>query len=200
MTLEEFFQELFRDELSDLFPGNRMNANVESRPKLLPLINTAMTYAYSKWKVKYASEMLEVVEGTTEYELTAPDILAVIQIVNVYGMDVPQSEYQVLGSKIYFPFPQTQTLEVIYKVKHVKFVEAQDDALTLLDLPEMLVPWLKAYVCHRYFASMKTEGALAKAADFLMQAQMAEQAFMSTNTTQEFTAPANRKLEARGFV
>ena len=101
MTLEEFFQELFRDELSDLFPGNRMNANVESRPKLLPLINTAMTYAYSKWKIKYASEMLEVVEGTTEYELAATDLLAVIQIVNVYGIDVPQSDYQMLDSQTY---------------------------------------------------------------------------------------------------
>jgi hypothetical protein len=200
MTLEEFFQELFRDELSDLFPGNRMNANIESRPKLLPLVNTAMAYAYSKWKVKYASEMLEVVDGTTEYQLAATDILGVIQIVNVYGMDVPQSEYQVLGSKIYFPFPQTQTLEVVYKVKHTKYVEAQDDALVELELPEMLVPWLKAYVCHRYFASMKTEGALAKAADFLVQAQMCENAYMNTNTTQEFTAPVNRKMEARGFA
>ena len=200
MTIEEFLQELYRDELSDMFPGNRMNANVESRPKLLPLINTAMAYAYSKWKVKYASEMLEVVEGTTEYELAATDVLGVIQIVNVYGMDVPQSDYQVLGSKIYFPFPQTQTLEVIYKLKHVKYVEAQDDALTELELPEMLVPWLKAYVCHRYFASMKTEAALAQAANFLVQAQMAENSFMNTNTTQEFTAPVNRKMEARGFV
>lgn len=200
MTLEEFFQELFRDELSDLFPGNRMNANVESRPKLLPLINTAMAYAYAKWKIKYASEMLEIVEGTTEYQLAATDLMAVIQIVNVYGIDVPQTEYQVLGNTLYFPNPQTQTLEVIYKVKHVKYVEAQDDALTQLELPDMLVPWLKAYVCHRYFASMKTEGALAKAADFLLQAQMAEQVFMNTNTTQEFTAPTNRKLEARGFA
>ena len=200
MTLEEFFQELFRDELSDLFPGNRMNANVESRPKLLPLINSAMTLAYSKWKVKYASEMLEVVAGTTEYTLAATDILSVIQMVNVYGIEVPQSDYQVLGSTIYFPDPQTQTLEVIYKTKHVKYVEAQDDSLVELELPEMLVPWLKANVCHRYFASMKTEGALAKAADFLGQAQMAELMFTSTNTTNEFTAPVNRKMEARGFA
>ena len=123
-----------------------------------------------------------------------------IQIVNVYGIDVPQTEYQVLGNTIYFPNPQTQTLEVIYKVKHVKYVEAQDDSLVSLDLPEMLVPWLKAYVCHRYFASMKAEGALAKAADFLVQAQMCEQNFMNTNTTNEYTAPVNRKMEARGFA
>ena len=200
MTIEEFFQELFRDELSDLFPGNRPNANVESRARLIPLLNTAMAYAYSRWKVKYSSEMLEIVEGTTEYELAATDVLAVIQIVNVYGVDISQSEYQVLGSKIVFPFPQTQTVEVIYKVKHVKYVEAQEDHLTELQLPEMLVPWLKAYVAHRYFASMKTEGALVKAADFLLQAQMAENSFMDSNTTQEFTAPTNRKMEARGFA
>ena len=200
MTLEEFFQELFRDELSDLFPGNRMNANVESRPKLLPLVNTAMSYAYSKWQCKFASEMINVVEGTTAYPLVATNVLAVVQIVNVYGIDVPQSEYHVLDSTVYFSNPQTETLEVIYKPKHVKYVEAQDDSLVELDLPEMLVPWLKAYVCHRYFASMKTEGALAKAADFLGQAQMAEQVFMNTNTTNEYTAPMNRKFTARGFA
>lgn len=200
MTIEEFLQELYRDELSDMFSGNRVNANVESRVRLLPLINTAMAYAYSKWKCKYASEMLDVVEGTTEYTLAATDVLAVIQLINVYGIEVPQSEYQVLGSTIYFPFPQTQTLEVVYKPKHVKYTEAQDDALTQLELPEMLVPWLKAYVCHRYFASMKTEGALAKAADFLGQAQLCEQMFMNTNTTGEYTAPTNRKMESRGFA
>jgi hypothetical protein len=200
MTIEEFLQEMYRDELSDMFPGNRMNANVESRPKLLPLINTAMAYAYAKWKCKYASEMLDVVEGTTEYTLAATDVLAVIELINVYGMEVPQSEYQALGSTIYFPNPQTQTLEVVYKPKHVKYVEAQDDSLVELDLPEMLVPWLKAYVCHRYFASMKTEGALAKAADFLGQAQMCEQAFMNTNTTNEYTAPVNSKMTSRGFA
>lgn len=200
MTIEEFLQELYRDELSDMFPGNRMNANVESRPKLLPLMNTAMAYAYAKWKVKYASEMLDVVAGTTEYTLAATDVLAVIELINVYGTEIPQDEYQVLGSTIYFPNPQTQTLEVVYKTKHVKYVEAQDDSLVELDLPEMLVPWLKAYVCHRYFASMKTEGALAKAADFLGQAQMCEQVFMNTNTTNEYTAPTNHKMLSRGFA
>jgi len=29
---------------------------------------------------------------------------------------------------------------------------------------------------------------------------MAENSFMNTNTTQEFTAPVNRKMEARGFA
>lgn len=200
MTIEEFLQELFADELSDMFPGNRTNAFVESRTKLFPLMNTAMTYAYSKWNCKFSSEMIEVVEGTTDYTLVADDVLAIVQLVNVYGLDVPQSQYEVWGKNLFFPFPENQTLEVVYKPRHVKFTPDQDDAQRELELPEMLVPWLKAYVCHRYFASMKTEESLAKAADFLGQAQICEAMFVNTNTTGEFTAPVNRKIEARGFA
>jgi hypothetical protein len=47
---------------------------------------------------------------------------------------------------------------------------------------------------------MKTESALVKAADFLAQAMLAENIFMQTNTTNEFTAPTNRKIESRGFA
>lgn len=200
MTIEEFLQELCRDELSDMFPATRPNAIIESRSKLFPLMNSAMTYAYAKWKCKYSSEMLDVLEGTNEYTLAATDLLAIIELVNVYGKEIPQSDYQVLNQSIYFPYPQNQTLEVVYKVKHVKYTLDQDDALTPIDLPEMLVPWLKAYVCHRYFASMKTEAALTKAADFLGQSLLAEQVFMNTNTTHEFTAPVNVKLYERGFA
>ena len=200
MTLEEFLQELYADELSDMFPANRANAGIESKPKLIPLINSAMTYAYSKWKCKYGSEMINVLENTHEYTLEATDVLQITQIVNVYGLDVPQSEYQVLGQTIYFPFPQTQQLEVVYKVRHIKYTMDQDTALVEVDLPEMLIPWLKAYVCHRYFASLKSEDAMVKAADFLGQAQMAEAVYMNTNTTNEFTAPTNQKMEARGFA
>lgn len=198
MKIEEFLQELYNDELSDMFAGNR-NTILESRPKLLPLMNTAMSYAYSKWKVKYDSYMLTLTADVNEYEIPG-NLLQIVELINVYGKELPQSEYQVLGRNIYFPYPEAQTLEVIFKVPHVKYTIAQDDSLTDLELPEMLVPWLKAYVCHRYFASMKNETALAKAADFLVQAQMCEQSFINTNTTNEFTAPVTDKLSARGFM
>jgi len=199
MTIDEFLQELYGDELSDMFAGNR-NSAVESRPKLLPLMNTAMAYAYAKWKIKYSSEMINVVEDTYEYTLVATDLLAVTRLVNVYGLDVSSTDYQVLGQVITFPYPITQQLEVVYQVKHTKYTLAQDDTLTDLVLPDMLVPWLKAYVCHRYFASMKSEAALAKAADFLQQALVCENMFVQTNTTNEFTAPTNSKISVRGFI
>jgi hypothetical protein len=198
MTIEEFLQELYADELSDAFAGNRTNVN-ESRAKLFPLMNTAMAYAYAKWKIKYDSELINVVEATNEYTLAATDVLSIIQIVNVYGLDVPQSEYQVLGQSIYFPYPQTQQLEVVYKVKHAKYTTAQDDSLVDLELPDLLVPWIKAYICHRYYASMASESGAAKATHFLALATMAEQLYVDTNTTGEFTAPSNEKMLARGF-
>lgn len=210
MKIEEFLQELYNDELSDMFAGNR-NTPSESRPKLLPLMNTAMAYAYSKWKIKYGSYMLTTTADVYEYEIPKSEglppnptvyynVLQIVQLINVYGLEVPQSEYQVLGRKIYFPYPENQTLEVIFKEPHTKYTLAQDDAYVDLELPEMLIPWLKAYVCHRYFASMKTEPALVKAADFLGQAQLCEQMFINTNTTNEFTAPVTDKLSARGFI
>lgn len=200
MNMEEFLQELYRDELSDVFSANRANAAIESRPKLFPLINAAMSYAYAKWKVKYDSEMINVVADTKEYTLAADDVLGIIEIVNVYGLEVPQSEYQVQGKTIYFPDPQTQTLEVVYKVRHTKFTLDQDDQFTEIELPEMLLPWLRAYVCFRYFSGMKTESGQAAAAQFFSHAQLCEANFVNTNTTNEFTAPVNRKMESRGFA
>lgn len=200
MNMEEFLQELYREELSDVFSANRANAAIESRPKLFPLINSAMAYAYAKWKIKYGSEMLDVREDTTEYTLAATDLLSVIQLINVYGLEVPSTEYQVLGNKIYFPAPQTQTLEVVYKVRHTKFSLEQDDQFVEIELPDMLFPWLRAYVCFRYFSSMKTESGLQAAAQFLSQAQLCEAMYVDTNTTNEFTAPTNRKMESRGFA
>lgn len=198
MTIEEFLQQLYGDELSDMFAGNR-NSPLESRAKLFPLMNSGMDYAYAKWKLKYASTMLSVVEGTTEYLLPETDILQVTQLINVYGLEVPQDEYQVLGQTIYFPYPQTQTLEVVYKVKPTKFTTAQVDSTTNLELPDLLVPWLKAYVCYRFFASMATEVGVAKATHFLALSVAAEDLYVQTNTTGEFTAPTSDKLASRGF-
>lgn len=202
MTVDEFLTELYGDELSDMFIGNRVNRE-EPRAKLLPLMNTGIILAYAQWKLSpdnYSSEMLSVSQDTKEYTLAATDLLQVVQLINVYGLEVPSSQYQVLGQNIYFPDPETQELEVIYKVKHVKYTTAQDDTAITVAMPDMLIPWLKAYMCHRYFASMKTEAALVKAADFLNQMKMCEAVYVNTNTTGEFTAPTNTKLETRGFA
>lgn len=198
MKIEDFLQELYADELSDMFAGNRASPN-ESRAKLFPLMNTGMNYAYAKWKLKYDSTMLSVVEGTVEYLLPETDILQVSQLINVYGMEVPSSEYQVLGQTIYFPYPVTQTLEVVYKVKPTKFELIQVDSTVDLELPDLLVPWFKAYVCHRFFASQASETGATKATHFLALASIAEELYVQTNTTNEFTAPTNDKMASRGF-
>jgi hypothetical protein len=199
MTIEEFLQELYADELSDAFAGNRNNI-LEGRAKLFTLMNTAMAYAYAKWKVNYQTTMLNITEDTTTYTLYEPDLLQVVQLINVYGLEVPLSEYQVLGSTIYFPYPQTQTLQVVYKTKPEKFVTTQTDSAVELSLPDLLIPWFKAYICHRYYAAMANDVGVAKAAHFLALATLAEQDYAQSNTTNEFTAPTNTKMSARGFA
>jgi hypothetical protein len=46
---------------------------------------------------------------------------------------------------------------------------------------------------------MKTEEGLLAAANFLGQANVCEQMFVNTNTTNEYTARTNTKLCSRGF-
>lgn len=198
MTIDEFLQQLYGEELSDMFAGNR-NSKIESRPKLIPLINVGLQYAYAKYKLDYDSLLLSVSEGVTEYVLDAEDILQVIQVINVYGQELPSTEYQVLGQRIYFPFPRTQELEVVYKTKPEMLSVTQDDEDTVLELPDALIPWLKAFVCYRYFASMANETGAAKAAHFFTLALAAEEFYVNTNTTNEFTAPTTDKMSARGF-
>lgn len=198
-TVAEFLEELYNDELSDMFAGNR-NSQLEGRKKLIPLLNAGMTLAYAKWDCKLDSVQLPLNSAVHEYTVPSPDLLQVIRVVNVYGIDVPQSEYTVLGSVIRFHHPTNQTIEVIYKTRHIKYFLAQIDSEVPLKLPEMLVPWLKAFVCYRFFAPMKTEDAILKAADFANQADTWANIFAQTNTTNEFTPPTSSKLYDRGFA
>lgn len=197
-TVAEFIDELLFDELSDMFIGNR-HAVEEVRPKLLPLMNTAMTYAYAKWEGLYRTTKLSLEADKTDYQLRNADILQIIEIHNVYGIEIPQNEYRVIGQSLRFYYPSTQEVQIVYKAKHPKYTLAQDDTQVLVALPDMLMPWLKAYVCYRYFSSMKNADAQAKAMDFLAQATMHENMFVQTNTTNEFTALMSDKMTFRGF-
>lgn len=199
MTVDEFLTELYADELSDMFAGNR-NSKEESRAKLFPLMNTGMTYAYAKYKIAYDTEQLNVTADVADYQVQDTDFLAVDAVVNAYGRELEDTEVRILGKSLHFYDPEEAELQIVFKTKPVKFTEAQDDEAVDVALPELLVPWLRAYVCHRFFASMKTEEALAQAANFLSQAQTCEAMFERTNTTNEFTAKTNTKLCSRGFA
>jgi len=199
MTVDEFFSELYNDELSDLFIGNR-NSREEPRAKLLPLMNTGMTYAYAKYKVQFAKVPLTVTADVSEYTLPQTDILAITRVINSHGRELEGHEVQILGQTLFFPDPVATTLTVEYKLKPFPFVEGQDDKTTPLNLPHLLIDWLRPYVASRYLAAQKTDAQVAKAKDFMNQAVTAEQVFMNTNTTNEYSSKNNTRLQGRGFA
>jgi len=199
MTVDEFLVELYNDELSDVFAGNR-NAKVESRPKLLPLINTGMNYAYATYKINFTTTQLVVTADLKAYTLPETDILAITAIYNSYGRELEATEVSILGKELYFPVPDNVELQVEYKTKPTKFTVAQDDTAVQLVLPDLLIPWLRAYVASRYFASMKTDEAVGKSVDFQNQATRHEQIYQMTNTTNEYSSASNNRLGGRGFA
>lgn len=208
MTVDEFLQDLYNDELSDMFIAHR-NSKEEPRGKLLPLINRAMTQAYAKYMIAWSTLQLTVNATDKTYDLmdpavTVPDLtdepLAVLEVINSYGRALDSSECRVQGSILYFPEPADVELQVVFKTKPVRFTEAQDDEITEIVLPEMLLPWMSSWVAARYFLGQKDEGARAKGAELYQLAQTFENAFTGTNTTNEFTREETSKLTARGFA
>lgn len=199
MTVDEFLSELYGDELSDMFAGNR-NAKEDGRVKLLPLMNVGMTYAYAKYKIAYDTEQLLVTADVADYTVQDADFLSVDAVVNAYGRELDDTEVQILGKSLHFYDPEEAELQIVFKTKPEKFTLAQDDEAVDVALPELLIPWLKAYTCYRYFAPMKGEAEQAKALDFFNQAAICEAMFERTNTTREFTPRTNTKLCGRGFA
>lgn len=206
MTVDEFLSDLYNDELSDMFIGNR-NAKVEARGKLFPLINKGMTQAYAKYMIAWQTVQLPITADEKTYDLADPafqspplDPLAVIEVLNVYGRRLTAAECRIQGNILYFPCPTDTELQVVYKTKPVRMDESQDDKTVSILLPELLLPWLGSWVAYRTFASKKDEGSLATAQKYLQLAQSFEDVFIATNTTNESTHEDNFKLCARGFA
>jgi hypothetical protein len=207
MNVAEFLSDLANDELSDMFIGNRNNA-VENRAKLFPLMNKAMLQAYAKHEIKFDTIQLAVTASVKTYDLTDPaltdpdpalDPLAVIEVINPYGRALEAHECRILGNMLYFPNPTDVELQVVFKLKPVRFTAEQVDEEVILDLPALLVPWMSSWVAAQTFLSKKDEASVAAGSKLLQLAGTYEDIFTSTNTTNQHTREDNSKLTERGF-
>jgi hypothetical protein len=199
MKVSEFLSDLYNEELSDLFIGNRNNRE-EPRSKLLPLMNAGMMQAYAKYTVLTATEELVVTEDVDTYTLTATDSLAITDVVNSYGRSLTGDEVKILGNVLTFPCPKNVTLQVEYKVKPVKFTETQDDETVDLVLPDLLIPWLSCWVASKIYLAQKDEGSIAKGGLLLQSALSYDNVFQQTNTTNEFSSGNSNKFCLKGFA
>jgi hypothetical protein len=207
-SVAEFLSDIANDELSDMFIGNRNNA-VENRAKLLPLMNKAMLQAYAKHDVKYDTIQLMVTADTKTYDLTDPaltdpdpalDPLQVTEVINPYGRALKPHECRILGNILYFPNPTDVELQVVFKLKPVRFTVDQVDEEVILDLPALLIPWMSSWVAAQTFISKKDDASLAAGSKLLQLAQTYEDIFTGTNTTNQQTKEDNSKLCSRGFA
>lgn len=199
MKVSEFLSDLYNDELSDLFIGNRNNRE-ESRSKLLPLMNAGMMQAYAKYTVLTATEELVVTEDVYTYTLTATDSLAITDVVNSYGRSLTGDEVQILGNVLTFPNPSNVTLQVEYKVLPTRFTIDQDDEDVDLVLPALLIPWLSCWIASKVYLGQKDENSIAKGGLLLQSALSYDNVFQQTNTTNEFSSGNSNKLCMKGFA
>jgi len=200
MNVDEFLSDLYNDELSDMFIGNR-NSKEEPRAKLLPLMNKAMLQAYAKYNIKFAQVPLTLVSSDHTYALEEDDVLAITAVLDYDGRIQKPHQVQILGQILYFPdVTHSAAYTVRYKVKPVKFTEDQVDEETEIELPELLLPWMSSWVAARTFLSRKDDTSIAKGMELMNLANTYEHSYMSTNTTNEYTRSDSGKLYGRGFA
>jgi hypothetical protein len=199
MSVHEFLTDLYNDELSDLFIGNR-NHKEEPRSKLIPIINRGMLMAYAKYRIIVATEELEVIESQRTYIMSADNVLAVTDVVNGYGRSLTGDEVRISSNVLTFPNPVNTTLQIEYKVQPATYDLGQDDENVGLVLPTLLVPWLSSWVAHRIYRARKDEASVFKAADLLQAAIDYELIYQQTNTTNEFSPGNSDKLTQKGFA
>ena len=200
MNVDEFLTNLYNDELSDMFIGNR-NSKEEPREKLLPLMNKAMLQAYAKYNIKFDHVPLTVNTNDHTYVMINEDALAIMAVTEDSSSRILKThEVQILGQILYFPDPVVGNYTVRYKVKPTKFVEEQNDEETEIELPDLLVSWMSSWVASRIFLSRKDDVSIAKGTELMSLANTFETAYQATNTTNEYTHRDTVKLVARGFA
>lgn len=198
ISVHDFLQELYNDELSDLFIGNR-NSSEESREKLLPLIHSGLLYAYAKYRINLKQVGLTTVSSRKTYTLSQSDVLQITNVISETGRELSSRDVQVLNRTLVFTCPKDAKWMVEYKVRPPRMTVDQDDKTVHIILPDLLVVWLKSHVASRIYMAQKNDASMAKGEHLLMQAAMWENLYISANTSNEFTSCDNHKLKARGF-
>ena len=134
------------------------------------------------------------------------DAIKVIKVFNEYGREIALNDEQNQLSyytpkplTIQVPAPKTgRAFVASYQARHVKLdVENEEQ---IIDLPDVLVPAMTAYIAHKIFSNMVGEENIAKGAEQLqvyeaMCEEVLDQDLVSTSVTTTST-----KFDRRGFV
>lgn len=134
------------------------------------------------------------------------DAIKIISVFDEIGREVPLNDERNVWS-YYTPKPLTLQIPspregnaicVSYQARHEKLVVENEDQE--IDLPDVLVPALTAYIAHKVFSNMVGEENIAKGAEQLQVYEAICEEVLDQDLVSTSITTSNTKFDRRGFV
>ena len=230
MNIEELYKILSYGELINLsISGEGSGTIIESKkPTIIQHANEALLRLHSKFILKEKELIIQQSVGITEYNITENNTRShgtsdnkfildendpyygdAIKILSVYNendfnisLNDPNDKFSYYTPKpltLQVPAPREEMIiGVVYQARHLKLdIENEEQEI---DLPDILVPALTAYIAHKIFSNMVGQEYIAKGVEQFevyesICSEVVDQDLVNTSRTS-----TNEKFQNRGFV
>lgn len=192
-------------------------------------IQEALNKLYGQYRLKTDSIYIDLVAGKTQYKISSKhlmgdreypdyehylykpqnkifddDILNILEIVDSKGCKLPinspekNSVYTLTYNEIQIPdIDPRLELEVIYSARHPTLSLEEDSEI---ELPESLIPAIRAYVAYLVHSNINTELSVANAQKYLAQFNAILKSSLDAGIIIDPKDESNEKFDNRGFI
>jgi hypothetical protein len=210
MFLADIFQYLSRGELSQFAVGTENSGRVseDDYEQLITHINLGLNNLFSRLPIKQDQATVTQIAGQTLYTITG-NILKIEEVYGETGIQYPLNDTS-LDNSLFTPSSNTlqvptpvdgAQLAVIYRAKHATIPAKRgiDPKSIVIDMPDILIEPLLAYVVSRVMQSRGTAESISEANAYMQKYEMLlQQAQISGLFTSDM--PTNTKLRDNGWV
>ena len=210
MFLADIFQYLSRGELSQFAIGTENSGRVSENDyeKLVTHINLGLTNLFSRLPIKQDQTIITQKAGQTLYPVSG-DVLKIEEVYSEAGIkyalndsSIEESLFTPSYNTLQVPTPvDGARLAVLYRAKHATIPAKRgiDPETTVVDIPDILIEPLLAYVVSRVMQSRGTAESISEANAYMQRYElMVQQVQFSGLLTADI--PTNTRLEDNGWV
>ena len=133
------------------------------------------------------------------------DVIKILSVWNTFGMPVPLNDLERTDSvfnpqsnvlQVPFPIP-LQALGIEYQAKHAPLDHC--NCKDLIELPDILIPALKAFISSKVFSHMNSQDGTVKGQQYMMEYESLCQGVIDKDLVNSSSSVTNSRFEKRGW-
>lgn len=208
MELQNIFDQLTYGELANLSIGGADSGGISeaNTPKVISHINLALSALYTKFVLSEKELVITIEDGVTEYALE-PTVKAITEVFDQDGnrLDLnnatsPRSVFMPRWDTLQIPAAlEVTTVHLAYQVNPTRIETDVVVADTVVDLPDILLEPLLAYVASRINSSRGSDEGIKEGMVLMNRYEYLCLELNNANILNSSEQNTNQKLEIRGW-